>query len=34
MKRREYYCGMSTEALAKKPRYYKIKKLAGEEVST
>jgi hypothetical protein len=25
MKRREYYRGMSNEALAKKPRYYKIK---------
>ncbi|MDR0638574.1 MAG: hypothetical protein LBG27_06710 [Spirochaetaceae bacterium] len=29
MKRREYYCGMSGEALAKKPRYYKIKKVGG-----
>ncbi|MDR0639057.1 MAG: hypothetical protein LBG27_09210 [Spirochaetaceae bacterium] len=33
MKRREYYCGMSNEALAKKPRYYKIKKLEKKEVS-
>jgi hypothetical protein len=27
MKRREYYKGMSNEALEKKLRYYKIKKL-------
>ncbi|MDR0637410.1 MAG: hypothetical protein LBG27_00650 [Spirochaetaceae bacterium] len=33
MKRREYYCGMSNEALAKKLRYYKIKKLVEEAVS-
>ncbi|MDR0637623.1 MAG: hypothetical protein LBG27_01755 [Spirochaetaceae bacterium] len=33
MKRQEYYRGMSNEALAKKPRYYKIKKLAEKEVS-
>jgi transposase len=33
MKRWEYYCGMSNEALAKKLRYYKIKKLVEEEVS-
>ncbi|MDR0639283.1 MAG: hypothetical protein LBG27_10375 [Spirochaetaceae bacterium] len=30
MKRRKYYRGMSHEALAKKPRYYKVKKLAEE----
>jgi hypothetical protein len=28
MKRREYYRGMSNEALEKKLRYYKVKKLA------
>jgi hypothetical protein len=33
MKRREYYRGMSNEALAKKPRYYKINKLEEKEVS-
>ncbi|MDR0640014.1 MAG: hypothetical protein LBG27_14145 [Spirochaetaceae bacterium] len=33
MKRREYYRGMSNEALAKIPHYYKIKKLAEAEVS-
>ncbi|MDR0639856.1 MAG: hypothetical protein LBG27_13330 [Spirochaetaceae bacterium] len=31
--RREYYRGMSNEALAKKPRYYKIKKLEEKAVS-
>jgi hypothetical protein len=33
MRRREYYRGMSNEALEKKLRYYKIKKLAGLAVS-
>jgi hypothetical protein len=33
MRRREYYHGMSNEALAKKLRYYKIKKLAELAVS-
>ena len=33
MKRREYYRGMNSEALEKKLRYYKIKKLAEEAVS-
>jgi hypothetical protein len=33
MKRREYYRGMSNEALEKKLRYYKIKKLAESGVS-
>jgi hypothetical protein len=33
MKRREYFRGMSDEALAKKRRYYKIKKLVEEAVS-
>jgi transposase len=33
MKRREYYRGMSNEALEKKLRYYKIKKLAELAVS-
>jgi hypothetical protein len=33
MKRREYYRGMSNEALEKKLRYYKIKKLAELGVS-
>jgi hypothetical protein len=33
MKRREYYQGMSNEALGKKLRYYKIKKLVEMAVS-
>jgi hypothetical protein len=33
MKRREYYRGMSNEALEKKLRYYKVKKLAEWAVS-
>jgi hypothetical protein len=33
MKRREYYRGMSNEALEKKLRYYKIKKLVELAVS-
>jgi hypothetical protein len=33
MKRREYYRGMSNEALEKKPRYYKVKKLEKPGVS-
>jgi hypothetical protein len=33
MKRREYYRGVSNEALEKKLRYYKIKKLAELAVS-
>jgi hypothetical protein len=33
MKRREYYRGMSNEALEKKPRYYNVKKLVEWAVS-
>jgi hypothetical protein len=33
MKRQEYYRGMSSEALEKKLRYYKIKKLAESGVA-
>jgi hypothetical protein len=33
MKRKEYYHGISNEALVKKLRYYKIKKLEGLGVS-
>jgi transposase len=33
MKRRDYYQGMNNEALGKKLRYYKIKKMAEEAVS-
>jgi hypothetical protein len=33
MRRREYYQGVSNEALEKKPRYYKVKKLVEMAVS-
>jgi hypothetical protein len=34
MKRRDYYHGMNSAALEKKPRYYKIEKMVEEAVST